>query len=452
MSLFKRSAVTLVFQLGGQAASVLVGVVLARLLGPAGKGITAYAMVGLSLVTMFFNGQNEAIAYQFGRRRLSLGAVHRAMLHIFFWSAPICMIGMIALALLNPSQIALLAAAAALPFALYAQFATQFFMVIGRPLIANIQSLATTVLYALVVTPLLLWGHAGTTVALVVWVCSIAAGAVYSAVNLQPYLTGAKPVVRDRYRTDDDDTEEEPELSLEHHVVLREQFVFMSKAGFSSFASYLNLRIDVFIVSAVLGPAELGLYTLAIATGELMWKIAQAITWSALGRIASETPERSAEMVAKVTRNIFALQFVFGVVTFICAPPLIVFVYGQAFAETATALRYLLPGLIAYTMEGAIGYFFSVQKGKPTFRLMVQSASIVICAAVTLATIHRFSIVGAAVATSVSYLCVVIIMTVLFTRSTHVSVWELYILQRSDFERYGRLLSGMKKSLYALVS
>ena len=436
-SLFKRSAVTLIFQLGAQAASVFIGIVLARTLGPAGKGTTAYAIVGLSIVTIFFSGQNQAIAYQFGRKRLSINAVHQAMLHIFCYAAPLCMAGMIVLAWLIPTQRALLAAAAALPFALYAQFSTQFFLIIGRPLIGNIQSLASTVIYALVLAPLLYWGHVGTTIALLIWVFSIIAGAIYSAVHLVPYLTGAKTYTRDA-----GNSVESPvaERSPQHKAVLREQFIFMSKSGFTSFAAYLNLRIDVLIVSVVLGAAELGIYTLAIATGEIMWKVAQSITWSALGRIASETPERSAQLVAKVTRNIFAFQMVLGTIIFIAAPPLIKFVYGPAFAETATTLRFLLPGLIVYPVDSVMGYFFSIQKGRPTFRLIVQSSSIALCAAVTLATIHRFSIIGAAIATSVSYLAVVVVMTMLFTRTTHVPIWEMFFLQRSDIERYARLL------------
>ena len=438
MSLVKRSAVTLLFQMGGQAASVLVGVALARGLGPAGKGTTAYAMVALSLVMMYFDGQCEAIAYQFGGKRMSLAAVHQAMLRIFIVAAPLCMFVMLGLGLLIPSQRALIAAAAALPFALYAQYTTQFFMLMGRMLNANIQSLASTLLYALMLTPLLLWGHAGVREALILWVVSIAIGAAYGFACLSPYLLGWRPVVRDA---------EEPECEPEHGAVVREQCSFMTKAGFSSFASYLNLRVDVFIVSAMLGAGELGVYTLAIATGELMWKVGGAVIWSALGRIASEPPERSAALVAKLTRNILALNLVFGTVVFIFAPPLIALVYGPAFAGTATALRLLLPGLTAYLIEGPIGYFFSVQKGRPTFRLMVQSAAVGVCAAISFLSIPRFSIYGAAVATSVSYLCVAAIMTVLFTRSTKISIWELYVLQRSDFERYGRLFGGFKKSL-----
>lgn len=438
MSLVKRSAVTLLFQMGGQAASVLVGVALARGLGPAGKGTTAYAMVALSLVMMYFDGQCEAIAYQFGGKRMSLAAVHQAMLRIFIVAAPLCMFVMLGLGLLIPSQRALIAAAAALPFALYAQYTTQFFMLMGRMLNANIQSLASTLLYALMLTPLLLWGHAGVREALILWVVSIAIGAAYGFACLSPYLLGWRPVVRDA---------EEPECEPEHGAVVREQCSFMTKAGFSSFASYLNLRVDVFIVSAMLGAGELGVYTLAIATGELMWKVGGAVIWSALGRIASEPPERSAALVAKLTRNILALNLVFGTVVFIFAPPLINLVYGPAFAGTATALRLLLPGLTAYLIEGPIGYFFSVQKGRPTFRLMVQSAAVGVCAAISFLSIPRFSIYGAAVATSVSYLCVAAIMTVLFTRSTKISIWELYVLQRSDFERYGRLFGGFKKSL-----
>jgi len=106
-----------------------------------------------------------------------------------------------------------------------------------------------------------------------------------------------------------------------------------------------------------------------------------------------------------------------------------------------------MPGLTAYLIEAPIGYFFSVQKGRPTFRLMVQSASVAICAVITFLTIPHFKIYGAAIATSVTYLFVAVVMTVLFTRSTKISVWELYVLQRSDIERYCRFFGGLKKSL-----
>jgi O-antigen/teichoic acid export membrane protein len=445
VSLLKRSAVSLLFQLGGQAAAVIVGVALARGLGPAGKGTTAYAMVTLSLVMTFFDGHCEAIAYQFGGRRLSFASVHRAMIRIFVVAAPLCMFVLISLGLLIPSQRALIAAAVAVPFALYSQLATQFFMVMGRMWNANLQSLAPTVLYALVLSPLLLWGHAGVREALIIWVASIAVGAAYGFACLRPYLLGSRPVVRDLSEA----SAEEPELESEpeHRSVIREQFSFMTKAGLSSFASYLNLRVDVFIVSAMLGAGELGVYTLAVATGELMWKVGGAVIWSVLGRIASEPPERSAELVAKVTRNILALNLVFAALVFIFAPPLITLVYGLPFARTATAMRLLMPGLTAYLIEAPIGYFFSVQKGRPTFRLMVQSASVAICAVITFLTIPHFKIYGAAIATSVTYLFVAVVMTVLFTRSTKISVWELYVLQRSDIERYCRFFGGLKKSL-----
>lgn len=440
-TLFKRSAVTLFFQLAAQAASIIVGIVIARQLGPGGKGATAYAALGLSLVTNFFNGQNDAIAYQFGNRRLSLSAVHRAMLHIFFWLTPLCMVVLIGLAVFMPSQRALLAAAAALPFALYAQFSTQFFLVIGRPLIANLQSFASTALYAIVLIPLLYWGHAGIETALVVWVLAMAAASIYAGINLLPYITGARGYSRDVGEL----VEEAPEQAIEHKLVLREQFVFMNKVGFSELASYLNLRIDGFVVSFMLGSAEFGIYQTAIATGELMWKVGQAVLWSAIGRIASETPERSAQLVAKVTRNIFALQMAMAVVLFIFAPPLVISFYGPAFAETATALRFLLPGLVFYTAEGAIGYFFAVQKNKPVFRLVIQSASVILCAGITFALIPRYSIIGAAAATSVTYLCVSVVMTILFTRMTKISAWELYVLQPSDIARYVQLFKNIMR-------
>lgn len=438
-SLMKRSAVTLVFQLGSQAVSIITGVVLARSLGPAGKGLTAYAVVALAMVTTFFNGQNQAIAYQFGRRRLSFHAVHKGMLAIFAVAAPLCVVVMLAIGCYFPNQRTLVAAAAALPFALYAQFSAQFFLIIGRPQVANIQTLFSTILYAFVVIPLLLWGHADVTVALIVWVASIAAGALYSALHLMPYVTGKRSYSRDIISAE----AEVEEPSPNHSIVVRDQFAFMCKSGCTSLAGFLNLRIDVFIVSFMLGAAELGMYTLAVATGELMWKVAQAVIWSALARIASETPERSARLVAKVMRNIFSLQFVFAIIIYIFAPTLIRFFYGAAFEQSATALRFLLPGLTLYTVDAVMGYYLTVQMGKPILRLMVQSGSIVLCSIVTLLTIHRFSIIGAAVATSVSYVCVVIVTTIIFSRQTGIHFSEMYLLQRSDIERFRNIINDV---------
>jgi O-antigen/teichoic acid export membrane protein len=439
MSLLKRSAVTLTFQLGGQAVTVLAGIALARSLGPAGKGVTAYAMVALALVTTYFSGQNQAIAYQFGRKRLGLHAVHRAMLHVFAMVAPFCVIIMAAIGWGFSSQRALIAAAIALPFALYTQFCAQFFLVIGRPMLSNLQGFGSTVLYGIGVLAFVLLGHGGTIAALSVWVASIVIGTAYSSYHILPYLQG-----RREYRRDQAEAAEPllDEATLPHPEVVRDHLAFSYKSGLASLASYLNLRIDVFLVSVMLGAAELGTYTLAIATGELMWRVAQAVIWSALGRIASEPRERAAQLVAKLARNIFAFQLVAGTIAFVFAPPLITAIYGQAFAEAATALRFLLPGLMLYTVDGMMGYFFSVQEGKPTLRLAVQCSSIVVCALITVLTIHRFSIVGAAIATSVSYIGVVAVMTFLFTRATGVSVGELFLLQRSDIERYAGVIKN----------
>jgi O-antigen/teichoic acid export membrane protein len=441
MSLLKRSAVTLIFQLGGQAVTVLAGIALARSLGPAGKGVTAYAIVALALVTTFFNGQNQAIAYQFGRRRLGLPAVHRAMMTVFAWVVPVIIAVMLGIGFWVPSQIGLIPAAAALPFALYAQFSTQFFLVIGKQLTANIQTFASTVFYGLGVFVLMLYGRGGLTAALCIWVASIVFGASYSAYHLWPYFRGKKAYVRDQSSS----SAALAETTQVHQEVVREHFLFSCRSGLSSFASFLNLRIDVFVVSFMLGAAELGVYTLAIATGEIMWKLAQAVVWSGMGRIASETPARSALLVAQMSRNLFTFQLIFAIIAYILAPTLITLVYGPAFAEAATTLRFLLPGLVLYTSDSVMGYFFSVQKGKPTLRLTVQCCSIVACAAITFLTIPRFSIIGAAIATSTTYVGVVAVMLYFFTKETGIRPLDMFVLQKDDFERYGALLKRFTK-------
>jgi len=119
-------------------------------------------------------------------------------------------------------------------------------------------------------------------------------------------------------------------------------------------------------------------------------------------------------------------------VVFICAPFIVTFVYGPAFAEAGPALRWLLPGIVAYAIEIPLGYYIMVKMGRPLLIVGIQSVSILACVAITLLTVRTWGIEGAAVATSATYVTVVVTKAIVFMRATGIGLVELLFVNAGD--------------------
>jgi O-antigen/teichoic acid export membrane protein len=188
----------------------------------------------------------------------------------------------------------------------------------------------------------------------------------------------------------------------------------------------------VFLISALLGPRMLGIYTLAVSTGEILWSISLPVIWAALENIAGDTFAEAAKLAAGLMRSVVALQVALGIVLFIAGPWLIVHVYGVAFESAGTVLRILLPGLVVYAVETFLGYFILVQVQRPLLLCAVQGTSAVLCAVLTLLLLPQFGMQGAAAATTVTYVGVVAFKSLYFQRKTGIGLREQWLVTADD--------------------
>jgi O-antigen/teichoic acid export membrane protein len=400
----------------GQLAAILAGVSQAHELGAAGKAVLAYAGVALSLILIGGDGISGAVIMQAGQRKISIGRVHSAMLGVVATIALPCTAVALVLGLIFPSQRPLLGAALAIPFALYAQSARGILLATGATAAVAWQGSITTSIFGAAVILALLVFHISSYQVLALWVIAQAAAAAYTLVVVQRRIRRHAPG--------------EPGGSLGE--LIREQFHFGTRSSMATIAGYVNLRIDVFIISAVLGPRILGIYTLAVATGEMLWGISLPVVWAALENIAGDTYQEAAALAARLMRSVVALQVVLGAVLFIAGPWLIVHIYGAAFAEAGGVLRILLPGLVVYAVETFLGYFILVQIKRPFLIFSVQAAGAALCAVVSLVAIPRFGMAGAAMATTITYCSVIAFKSLYFRHKTGIGLREQWIVTPAD--------------------
>jgi O-antigen/teichoic acid export membrane protein len=286
---------------------------------------------------------------------------------------------------------------------------------LGAGLIAatNVQRAFANALFNAAAILALLAFHAPTEIVLILWILGYVSGAVYAALAIRPLVRegqSSAPVLADQAR-------------------------FAAKSGLASGVGYVNMRINVVVVSIVLGPTALGVYTLAIGLGELLWQFSQPVCWAAFGRVAREPLDESAQFTAKVTRHVLALLVPIAVIAFVIAPVVVTFVYGGAFAQAGPALRWLLPGIVAYAIEAPLGYFLLVKLGRPMLIVAIQTVSSVSCVGVTLLTIGTWGIEGAALASSITYIAVVAAKAFVFVRATGVGAGALFVIGPEDLRQ-----------------
>ena len=405
-----------------QATGIAVGVVLARYLGPIGKGYIAYAAICVQLIATATGGISQAVSYQYGACGLPGPAVYKAMRAIVACFAAVAVAILVTMALRVPSQAALLWAALAAPFAMYVQATSGIMYAANRVSATNVQSLIVGTGCGVLTLVAVAAFRSNYEIVLAVWAGSYALTACYSWWIVHPYVCGRAETSR---------------------AVVWEQLTFAGKTSAAQVAAALNMRIDIFVVSFALGAVALGVYTLAVAIGELLWQLSAPITIAAFSRITTSPPVDAAAFTAKLIRHILAFVVPAGVVLAVVAPALVTAVYGTAFSAAGNALRWLMPGIVAYAVEAPLGYFLLVRLKRPGLVLLIQLSSIALCAALTIAAAPSLGILGAAAATTVTYLAVVIVKGWIFHAATGIGPAKLLFIDGDELRDAFRLVSGL---------
>jgi O-antigen/teichoic acid export membrane protein len=411
---FGKALHTLATQALGTLAALAVGVILARVLGPGGRGVVSYAWLVLGLAAVYADGPAAAVVAQYAGDKFRRADVYRAMLR----GLPVLIVpavaGFVIAAFALPGQLPLLAVACALPCAVYAQCVKGFYLAESRISSANLIDLAAGAGYAVLGSAVVLLGG-GVVGALAAWVAAYAASALYGLLRLD-----AAPQLERATR------------HAQPAALARAQLVFGGKSGLVYAAGYVNLRMGAFVVAALLGSASLGIYTIVIAVSELLWKISNALAWSAFGRIAGDDDAGARVLVGRLTRTIVLLELGLGGLVFALGPWLIVRVYGAAFAGAALPLRIMVLGVAAYAMEPVLGYFLLVRAKRPLLVLLIQLASAALCAGLAALAIPAYGLAGVAAATAASYAAVVVVKAFFVAASLRMPVGELFVPRLAD--------------------
>lgn len=390
MSLIRQSAHALAWQVVGFLALAVSGMLTARALGPADRGLLAAAYLYPQLAaTLGSLSLGVAILHHYGQQRFkpeefagtcvaasgTLGTASLGLLLAALW------IGGEPLHHGIPWLIVLLAL---LP--LPCLFALGFFSTLLQAALDirwyNLLTHGPKLVSLLAVLLLLVAGRLG------VWELVIA-GAMLTA------LIGLLPVWRMRRHA--------PGPWRVRGALLRRLVADGLRTHLGVVAIFLAARANLFVANFSLTKADVGYLYVAVTLAELTWFLSVAAETVLYPQVAQMPEGEAAALTARVCRQILFLSLLSGGALVLLASPAVLLYGGPAFLPAVTPLRLLVPGIVALTISKVLSALW-IRQGWFLMLTLLAGGTGLLSVALNLLLVPWLGTAGGALATTVPYL------------------------------------------------
>lgn len=203
----------------------------------------------------------------------------------------------------------------------------------------------------------------------------------------------------------------------------RESVAFGVRAHGSAVLSFGSFRGDQWILGAVSGSRELGLYSIAVTWTETLFYLPTALSLALrpdLVRGSHEEASRRATFglrVGLIVTVLLAAALVLG------APLLCIGVFGSEFSGSVADLQILAPGALGIVALKVLGSGL-VARGRPLLDTAAVGVAFVLSLGLDAALIPSYGGTGAAVASSIAYGVAGIVVVIIFARAVGISSWD----------------------------
>jgi len=395
--------------------SVLAGVIIARWLGADGVGQLAVINVAVATIVQLGSfGLPSSNTYFIAQDHARLRAAAVNSLIVALSIGTILALALSAIAALRPEWFGrvptaiIRVAAFSIPFQLITLIGLNILLAVGKVKQFNLLDLIgqSFVLINAVLVSRIIQADLGT---LVLW--NTVASVLVSLVVIVSLVKSGLSVPQSKWRAD--------------MALLRRMITYGLKFHVSILAGIIIIRADLLVVNHFRSAAEAGVYSVASQFALLLMLLPSVIATLLFPRITAEQDARG-ETTCSVTRYATLIMFLccLGAVPLSLLLPL---VYGSEFSDSTLLLWILLPGVYLMGLESVLVQHFNalgLPRAIPIYWLITLILNLVL----VFGLVPRYGAQGAAIASSISYAFIFVLVALHFHTSTGRSFTEVFVL------------------------
>ncbi len=427
-SFIRDTAYTFAARVLALGVGVLTSAIVARYLGPEGRGIYALALLLPSLTVNFVQfGVGSATVYHVAREEHPLKRILGGNLLLLLAASGI---GLVAGAIVvvffrdvvfegTPERFLYLALPL-IPLDLLLAFFQPVLLGRQRFLAFNAIEFSRTGLRLVAMVVLLAWLRGGPGMAIL--------GSVAVAV-----LSGAALLTMVRR-----DAGQGGWIASGPYV--KEALSYGARAYPGNVLSFLHLRVDLLLINGYLGPASVGLYAIAVALVDQLALISRAAATALFPRVAAGTANaKSVNLTPLVTRTVLLVSGGAGAVLCLVAGFLVRLLYGVAYLPAIDPLRILIIGTVALAGARVLANDMA-GRGRPILNSYTTGIALVVNIAFNVIFIPRWGLLGAAWASATTYGLLLFLRAFAYVRVTGDPWRTVFLPQRADWLLYWTFL------------
>jgi O-antigen/teichoic acid export membrane protein len=225
--------------------------------------------------------------------------------------------------------------------------------------------------------------------------------------------------------------------------LLLEAFRFGIKAWVGSLARFLNFRVDQLLLGILASEAALGVYAVAVNASEVLLYLPAATATALLPLAARADGELRAEQALRAFRGAALVTVGAGLAAAVLGPLLLPLVFGSAFEASVAPFLWLLPGALGFA---AIAVFSNalMAASSPGLSSFGPLVALVAGIGLDLALIPAYGASGAAAASSAAFLAGGCVALLVFHRRAPFAWGALVRPQRDDLGMFRALARPLR--------
>jgi O-antigen/teichoic acid export membrane protein len=208
---------------------------------------------------------------------------------------------------------------------------------------------------------------------------------------------------------------------------------FALPAHGGTIAAYLNYRVDEFIIAALLPPEQLGFYVIAVGLVERLWLLPAAVGRALLPHLTNSS-ERDPALPAVISRHVLIWTGAACLLIWGFADVVVDLLYSSGFSAVVAPLRWLLPGIFALSV-GKVLVTELLARQKPYYSLWATGIAVLVNVLMNIWLVPRLGISGAAIASTISYTLLSGMITCCYLRETGLN-WKRLLPSKDDLSAY----------------
>lgn len=228
-------------------------------------------------------------------------------------------------------------------------------------------------------------------------------------------------------------------LSLNKNLI-KDIFSYGIKVYLATIFSFLHYRIGHLLLNIFLNPFAVGLYSVAVGISEKIWLISQSAGTILFPRVSSETDKENLNKFTPIVcRNVLFITTLLTIFLFIIGRPLIIFLYSKQFFGSLAPFQILLIGAITISGWRILANDL-YGRGKPLLNTYITGGAVTSNIILNTILIPKLGINGAAWASSISYSIALIVIAIIYCKISRNNIIDTIFIKKSDFKYYKNLI------------